>query len=66
MTVVTQLKNVARMLPTLDPWHAALRLLVAGQLKEAVVERWSELLRKISKDDAEKYVEILRRIKEAL
>jgi DNA-binding MarR family transcriptional regulator len=39
---------------------------VANKLRATVVKRWAEILGKIPARDAQKYVEILRRIKEAL
>ncbi|MBF0122902.1 MAG: winged helix-turn-helix transcriptional regulator [Candidatus Omnitrophica bacterium] len=39
---------------------------IAGKLRSAAVDQWTEILSKISRDDAEKYLEILRKINEAL
>jgi DNA-binding MarR family transcriptional regulator len=39
---------------------------ITVKLKNAVVARWSDILKKLSAEDAEKYLEILRKIKEAI
>ncbi len=39
---------------------------VALKLRGVVVKRWTEILAKISRDDAEKYLEILKKISEAI
>jgi DNA-binding MarR family transcriptional regulator len=39
---------------------------IAVKLKSTIVARWSEVLKKLSAEDAEKYLEILRKIKEAI
>ncbi|NTV28461.1 MAG: MarR family transcriptional regulator [Candidatus Omnitrophica bacterium] len=39
---------------------------LALRVKDKVVERWADLLQKIPAEDAEKYLEILHKIKEAL
>jgi DNA-binding MarR family transcriptional regulator len=39
---------------------------VALKLRGVVVQRWTEILSRISRDDAEKYIEILKKISEAI
>ena len=39
---------------------------LAQKLSTVVVKRWTEILSKISREDAEKYLEILKKINEAL
>jgi DNA-binding MarR family transcriptional regulator len=39
---------------------------VANELKSTIVTRWTEILKKLSPEDATKYLEILRKIKEAI
>lgn len=40
--------------------------ILAARLSGIVVQRWTELLSRISRGDAEKYVEILKKISEAV
>ena len=39
---------------------------IASKLRSVVVHHWTEILSKISREDAEKYLEILKKINEAL
>ena len=39
---------------------------IAVKLKSTIVARWSDILKKLSAEDAERYLEILRKIKEAI
>ncbi|MBF0569853.1 MAG: MarR family transcriptional regulator [Candidatus Omnitrophica bacterium] len=39
---------------------------LAHKLRAVVIERWTEILSKIPREDAEKYLEILKKINEAL
>ena len=39
---------------------------IAQKLRTAAVRRWTEILGKISRDDAENYLEILKKISEAI